>query len=87
LVKLGVDPTTYCFPCKQDFGGKYSLKAHKMNIHGLKVDESFQTQRTTSATTSAPLNNISPKSGDASAYMAGDTFQWKWKSATQVSTL
>ena len=36
LLKLGIDPESYCEICKKEFSSKYFLKTHKLNIHGIR---------------------------------------------------
>ena len=38
LLKMGIDPEAYCEICKKEFCSKYFLKTHKLNIHGIKVE-------------------------------------------------
>jgi hypothetical protein len=36
LLRLGIDPESYCDLCKKEFSSKYFLKMHKLNMHGVR---------------------------------------------------
>lgn len=79
LIKIGIDPEAYCFLCKKEFCSKYFLRTHKLNIHGIKSEETPRGTITPPTSISPISSHLQLQNQTANPLPVTTEDQWRWR--------